>query len=88
MTESEVRESIHKMSHQKIRADEKWGALLMTQERIERLIVVVNSNEYNTVTYTSIFLKDGKRAIFPKPMTITMPFGDYKVVQKAMQKVC
>ncbi len=60
MTELDVQIAIHGMSHQKIRAsnDDKWDLLLMTPERIERLIVVVEANNVkyrkNVDTYLDI----------------------------------
>lgn len=47
-SEFAVQNAIHGMSHQKVKAADKWGFLPMTQDRIERLIVVVeeNSSEY------------------------------------------
>ncbi len=60
MTELDVQISIHAMSHQKVRAsdDEKWDLLLMTPERIERLITVVEANNVqyrkNVDTYLEI----------------------------------
>ncbi len=52
--EGEVQIAIHKMSHQKIEADEKWGFLPLTQERIKRLIKVVNSGNYE---HKSLYLE-------------------------------
>lgn len=45
MSEVEVQYAIHHMSHQKVKADKKWGHLQITPERIERLIEVVQANE-------------------------------------------
>lgn len=45
MPEHDVQSAIHGMSHQKVHAEDKWGFLPMTQERIERLIVVVEANK-------------------------------------------
>ncbi|QUW22561.1 hypothetical protein JSQ81_02950 [Sporosarcina sp. Marseille-Q4063] len=45
MEEYQVRNAIHGMSHQKVRAADKWGFLPMTQERVERLIEVVEMNK-------------------------------------------
>ncbi|MFK9090117.1 DUF6241 domain-containing protein [Bacillus salipaludis] len=44
MPEDEVMAAIHKMSHQKVRADKKWGALPLTPERVNRLMKVVRDN--------------------------------------------
>ncbi|MDF2904088.1 MAG: hypothetical protein K0S25_1726, partial [Bacillus sp. (in: firmicutes)] len=48
MTELDVQTAIHMMSHQKVLADQKWGAIPLTSERVTRLIQVVdaNSGEY------------------------------------------
>lgn len=45
MTEDEVQKKIHHMSHQKVRAEHKWNNLQITQERIERLLEVVEHNK-------------------------------------------
>lgn len=44
MTEKEVMNAIHKMSHQKVIAKKKWGAIPLTPERVNRLIEVVEGN--------------------------------------------
>ncbi|WP_338471846.1 DUF6241 domain-containing protein [Niallia sp. XMNu-256] len=46
MTEGKVQNVIHQMSHQKVRAEEKWGFIPLTMERVNRLIEVVNANQY------------------------------------------
>ncbi|WP_108671890.1 DUF6241 domain-containing protein [Peribacillus acanthi] len=45
MEEFEVQIAMHHMSHQKVEADKKWGALQITPERIERLLEVVTTNQ-------------------------------------------
>ncbi|SFB11462.1 MULTISPECIES: DUF6241 domain-containing protein [unclassified Bacillus (in: firmicutes)] len=45
MSENAVMEAIHHMSHQKVYADKKWGALPLTPERVNRLITVVEQNK-------------------------------------------
>ena len=52
MSEYAVQDAIHGMSHQKVHAEDKWGFLPMTQERVQRLIEVVStfSNNYNSAT--------------------------------------
>src|SRR5699024_581213 len=46
MSESAVMDSIHEMTHQKVKASRKWGALQITPERVERLLEVVKANDY------------------------------------------
>lgn len=45
MNEDAVQQAIHKMSHQKVLAKEKWGAVPLTPERVKRLIQVVEANK-------------------------------------------
>jgi hypothetical protein len=45
LKEFEVQSAIHHMSHQKVEAEKKWGAILITQERVQRLYDVVLANE-------------------------------------------
>ncbi|WP_147535160.1 DUF6241 domain-containing protein [Bacillus marasmi] len=49
LREDQVQSAIHHMSHTKVYAEEKWGSLKPTQERIDRLIIVVEENrdQYN-----------------------------------------
>jgi hypothetical protein len=55
MTEEQVIEAIHKMSHQKVVADEKWGAIPLTQDRVKRLIKVIKAHQYeNNLIFLSI----------------------------------
>lgn len=44
MPEYIIQEALHGMSHQKVHAEDKWGFLPMTQDRINRLIVVVEES--------------------------------------------
>ena len=53
LSEVAVQNSIHHMSHQKVAASQKWGHMQITQERIERLIEVVEANNY---TYSRTYL--------------------------------
>ncbi|MBV7509293.1 hypothetical protein KW850_29395 [Bacillus sp. sid0103] len=45
MNENSVQQAIHNMSHQKVLADKKWGALPLTVERVKRLLQVVEANK-------------------------------------------
>jgi hypothetical protein len=60
MSESAVQNAIHHMSHQKVEADKKWGVLPLSEERVDRLLEVVqhNRNEYKHGSlYEEILLK-------------------------------
>ncbi|WP_216830753.1 DUF6241 domain-containing protein [Alkalihalobacterium elongatum] len=58
LSEYEVQKAIHHMSHQKVAANKKWGHKRITEERIERLIEVVEANNY---TYRNTYLDILKR---------------------------
>jgi hypothetical protein len=45
MQEYQIQNALHYMSHQKVKADEKWGAIRITPERISRLIEIVEHNK-------------------------------------------
>jgi hypothetical protein len=53
MSEYEVKNVIHAMSHSKVRAEQKWSFMLLTKQRVENLIKVVEANEYE---YEAIYL--------------------------------
>lgn len=50
MSEFDVQDIIHAMSHQKVHAKDKWGFLPLTQERVNRLIDVVEANNFISAT--------------------------------------
>lgn len=39
--------TIHAMSHQKVKAKEKWSMIPLTQDRVARLIYVIENGEYD-----------------------------------------
>ncbi|WP_062107320.1 DUF6241 domain-containing protein [Bacillus niameyensis] len=45
LTDGDYQNYIHKMSHQKIKADEKWGLYLITQERIDWLLAGLDQSD-------------------------------------------
>lgn len=45
MKEYAVQDAIHFMSHQKVKANEKWGSLQLTEERVDRLIDIIEKNQ-------------------------------------------
>lgn len=56
LSEELIQDTIHWMSHQKIKADQKWGHdILITQERVGILIEVVGKNNFShSNTYLDI----------------------------------
>ncbi|WP_226086049.1 DUF6241 domain-containing protein [Mesobacillus sp. S13] len=55
MTDAQVKKAIHLLSHQKVKAVEKWGAEEITQEKIDLLLQVVEgSSFYNRDLYLRI----------------------------------
>jgi hypothetical protein len=55
LSELAVQEIIHQMSHQKVKANAKWGAIQITANRVERLIAIVKFNE-KKYKYSSTYL--------------------------------
>ncbi|MGG1676404.1 DUF6241 domain-containing protein [Neobacillus sp. NRS-1170] len=49
MSENDMRDVIHQMSHQKVVADKKWGAIPLTNKRVNRLLEVVKENQANYI---------------------------------------
>jgi Family of unknown function (DUF6241) len=61
MKEFEIRDAIHRMSHQKIKAEEKWGYIPLTKERVNRLLTIIEQNEYkNANIYIDILNRWGE----------------------------
>ncbi|MGG2015222.1 PRK06770 family protein [Bacillus sp. S10(2024)] len=44
-TDEKVQIALHEMAHQKVKADQKWGYIFITQERIESLLGVIKSGD-------------------------------------------
>ncbi|TKC13791.1 DUF6241 domain-containing protein [Robertmurraya kyonggiensis] len=55
MSEEAIKDAIHGMSHQKVRAEEKWGFIPLTAERVKRLKTIVEKNR-DKYEYASIYL--------------------------------
>lgn len=55
VNDDNIQEIIHSMSHQKVKADEKWGNILITKESIQYLLEVVKENE-NILDYSDTYL--------------------------------
>ncbi|MCQ6275676.1 hypothetical protein JMM81_11975 [Bacillus sp. V3B] len=64
ISEEQVQQIIHNMSHQKIRAEDKWGFTPLTLERVERLLEVVNANQYEQADLYLDILNRWKEADF------------------------
>ncbi|WP_410982535.1 PRK06770 family protein [Bacillus cereus] len=46
-TDEKMQIALHEMAHQKVKADQKWGYIFITQERIESLIEIVKNGNLN-----------------------------------------
>ncbi len=56
MSEYEMQETIHFMSHGLVQANQKWGKIEMTEDRVERLLYVAERNA-DTYTHGSNYVK-------------------------------
>ncbi|WP_066412304.1 DUF6241 domain-containing protein [Sutcliffiella cohnii] len=64
MSEASIQRAIHLMSHQKVKADQKWGAIPLSPERVERLLEIVqlNRDDYaHADVYESILIRWSKQ---------------------------
>lgn len=64
MSEGEVQQAIHNMSHQKVKADRKWGALEITPQHINRLIEIVKNNDFENADLYLEILNSWKEGDF------------------------
>jgi hypothetical protein len=46
-TEDEIIAVMHKMTHQKVEADDKWGAIPMTEDTIQQVQQIIAKKEFN-----------------------------------------
>ncbi|MEH7118522.1 DUF6241 domain-containing protein [Neobacillus vireti] len=76
MTEDEVMDAIHKMSHQKVESRKKWGAIPLTPGRVKQLLMVVLKNEKNYVN-SSVYIDILER----------WSEGDFSTVDKDHNKI-
>ncbi len=47
LSESAYMDTLHKMTHQKVYADEKWGAVEITEERVDLLWNIARESEFS-----------------------------------------
>lgn len=48
MTEHEILNEVHGMTHQKVKADEKWGSSEITKEKVQMIYNVVENSDFKT----------------------------------------
>lgn len=56
--EKDFMQDIHEMSHQKIHANKKWGALQITPERIEIMLQILEETDYEHEEFYRDALED------------------------------
>lgn len=58
LTDDDMQLIIHEMAHQKVKADQKWGYIRITQNRIDWLYRALNKNKFtNEKTYRAILTR-------------------------------
>ncbi|MBN8251896.1 DUF6241 domain-containing protein [Priestia flexa] len=55
--ESEVMQIMHEMTHQKVRAQDKWGAVPLTNENVKKVIAIVEASSFEHKTDMLTILK-------------------------------
>src|SRR5699024_2782927 len=90
MTEAKIMDYIHKMSHQKIHAEEKWGFIEITDERIDWLLESLEETteqlEHKNV-YEQILRRWQSSDFSHASRTIT-PFGNCKAAMSEKRFGC
>ncbi|PSL24014.1 hypothetical protein B0H99_12724 [Planomicrobium soli] len=56
MDEKRIQKYLHLMTHQKVAAKDKWGAIEMTPQNIENLMTIIKTNE-NYYQYADYYLE-------------------------------
>lgn len=46
MSEKEFMQTMHEMTHQKVKANEKWGYTPMTPQQIEKMLMILDKADY------------------------------------------
>lgn len=72
MEETQVQTYLHHMTHQKVKADKKWGAVEMTPQNIGDLLVIVNANAklYEHGQYYQTVLKEWQTGDFSNSVEV------------------
>lgn len=72
MSENQVMDAIHHMTHQKVKSKDgkKWGALQVTPDRVERLIEIVEANDYQHEDFYLETLKEWEAGNFENAVTV------------------
>ncbi|WKA59960.1 DUF6241 domain-containing protein [Planococcus shenhongbingii] len=64
MSERELQQYLHKMSHGKVVADKKWGATPITTENVNNLIAIVEANDFEHKDFYLKHLNEWKNGNF------------------------
>ncbi|KAA0542581.1 hypothetical protein FZW96_21260 [Bacillus sp. BGMRC 2118] len=69
MGEIAIQNTIHAMSHQKVKAEDKWSHMPLTPERVNRLIEIIEFNNYEFSKMYLDILHRWKDEAFTKAVT-------------------
>lgn len=69
-TESEFMEVIHHMTHQKVEASPKWGAVQITEKRIDEMLTVLGANELENEDFYQETLSAWKNSDFSNAVEV------------------
>nr|WP_144925268.1 DUF6241 domain-containing protein [Paenibacillus bovis] len=64
--EDSIMEDMHKMTHQKVKSDEKWGAIEMSQANIDELIEILKLKQFEGVDRLKEIAMEWKAGDFSK----------------------
>lgn len=69
-SEQEFSEDMHHMTHQKVKADQKWGHLEITDERIEDMLEVARQSDYRYKDFYIEALEEWQAGVFDNAVEV------------------
>jgi hypothetical protein len=66
LTDDDMQLIIHEMAHQKVKADQKWGYIRVTQNRVDWLYRALNKNKFTDEKTYRVILTRWKKGDFSK----------------------
>jgi hypothetical protein len=57
MSEGELIQEVHNMTHQKVKADKKWGASEITADKVQKLYEVIQSKDFKKSSNKQMLLE-------------------------------
>lgn len=63
-SELDFRETLHRMTHQKVRASKKWGHVQITKQRIDEMLIIAKESDFDDKEFYIRALQEWKNGNF------------------------